>query len=221
MTHTSHPYGYRLGITKGWKSKWFAGNSEQYRRFVKEDFIIRDFLNKELKGKMVSDIKIERDGDTVLILLTTARPGLIIGRDGLGIEELTNRLKKVVRKNGFDENVNLTIRVEEIRYFEKDASIVAELVVESLEKRMPHRRLLKQTVDKVMANRDVKGARIVVAGRLGGAEIARKEEIKRGNIPLQTIRADIDFSSKPAVLSYGTIGVKVWIYKGEIFDNDN
>lgn len=214
MTHTSHPYGFRLGITKGWRAQWFSVDAKKYRALLREDHFIRTFLEKELKDKMVSEIILERDRDSLGVLVRTAKPGLVIGRKGLGIEELIKKVKAFARKNKLNENIK--IRVDEVRYVEKDATLVAETIVDALKRRMQHRRLMKQSLEKVMANRDVKGCRIVISGRLGGTEIARSEEVKKGMIPLQTLRADIDYAYKRAVMPYGVLGVKVWIYKGDI-----
>lgn len=212
MTHTSHPYGFRIGITKDWRAQWFSGKKAQYRDLLREDYLVRNFLNSELKGKMVSEITFERSKESLNILIKTAKPGLIIGREGLGIEELINRVKWFAQKHELNQNVR--IRVEEVRHLEKDAMLIAESIAETLRKRMPHRRTMKQTLDKVMANRDIQGCRIVISGRLGGAEIARREEVKRGTIPLQTLRADIDYAHKGVIMPYGVLGVKVWIFKG-------
>ena len=214
MTHASHPYGFRLGITRDWRAQWFAGNRERYKELLKEDYYVRSFLEKELSEKMVSNILLEREKDVLAVTIKTARPGLIIGREGAGIEELISKVKQFVRKNKLNDNIK--IRVEEVRYVEQDATLVAESIVESLKRQMHPRRLMKHMVEKVMANKSVKGCRVAISGRLGGAEIARSEEVKRGNVPLQTLRADIDYAQKEAVLSYGTLGIKVWIYKGEI-----
>ena len=213
MTHTAHPYGFRLGITKDWRAQWFSHDPKQYRKLLREDYLIRTFLEKELKDKMVSNIHFERERGTLVILIKTARPGLIIGREGLGIEDLIKRTRQFAKRHKL--NGNIKVRVEEVRYVEQDAMLVAESIVEQI-RHQQHRRLIKQMVEKVMANRNVLGCRIAVSGRLGGAEIARREEVKRGNIPLQTLRADIDYARKEAVLPYGTLGVKVWIYKGEV-----
>jgi small subunit ribosomal protein S3 len=165
----------------------------------------------------ISSIDMERDEKRFRIIIKSSRAGMIIGRSGDGIQKIKNEVIKLMRKNKLVIPQEINIDIEEVRYPETDASIVGSMVVEGLEKRMPFRRVLKMTADKVMANRDVKGVRIVVSGRLGGAEMARKEEIKKGRIPLQTLRADIDFTRKRANLSYGVIGVKVWIYKGDVF----
>ena len=217
MTHTSHPFGFRLGTSKTWRSQWFSNKKEFYVNTLKEDHLLRTFLDKHLENKMVSDCILERNkGDSLNILIKTAKPGLIIGRDGLGIEELLKKTKSFARKNKLNENIN--IRVEEVRYIEQNARLIAESVVESLKKQQHYRRVMKTMVEKVMANREIRGCRIVIAGRLAGAEIARREEAKLGNIPLQTIKADIDYANLKAVLPYGVLGIKVWIYKGEVSD---
>ena len=217
MTHASHPYGFRLGITRDWRTQWFARDRKKYQALLKEDYYIRTFLEKELSDKMVSSIFFERDRDTLVITIKTARPGLIIGREGAGIEGLILKVKQFSRKNKMNDDIK--IRVEEVRHVEQDAMLIAESIVESLKRHMHPRRLLKHTVEKVMANRNVQGCRVTISGRLGGAEIARSEGVKKGNIPLQTLRADIDYAQKEAVLSYGTLGIKVWVYKGEIEDD--
>ena len=219
MTHTSHPYGYRLGITRDWRSQWFSRKPEMFRAMLREDHLIRDFFSKELADKMVSDLLIERERDALSIVIKTARPGLIIGREGADIASLIAKTKRFAKKNGLNEDVR--IRVEEVRLAEQDAVLVADSIIEALKKRMHHRRLMKSTLEKVMANRNVRGCRILLSGRLGGAEIARKEEVHKGNVPLQTLRADIDYTHREAILPYGIIGVKVWIYKGNIGESNS
>ena len=214
MTHTAHPYGFRLGITRDWRAQWFASTRKQYQELLREDYLIRTFLEKDLADKSISALLLERDRDALTVTVRTTRPGLIIGREGSGVEDLLRRLRKFARKHGLNEQIN--VRVQEVRYAEQDASLVASSIVDALKRHVHYRRLIKHTVEKVMADRIVKGCRVLVSGRLAGAEIARSEEAKRGKIPLQTLRADIDYSHKEAVLSYGTIGVKVWIYKGDI-----
>lgn len=218
MTHTVHPYAHRLGILKDWRSRWFANNPREYREFVKCDTAIREYLQKRLRGMYVSAVEVERNDATVRVLVKTSRPGLIIGRNGEGTARLKRELQKVVKKLNLTETPELKIDIEEVRSPEADAAIVSQMVAEGLEKRLPFRRILKQTAEKVMANRDVKGVRIYVGGRLGGADMARREEIKKGQIPLQTFRADIDFAREKAFLPYGTIGIKVWIYRGDVFE---
>jgi len=215
MTHRVHPYAHRLGILRDWKSRWF-GRGPKYKEFLKGDVLIREYLQKTLKGYYVAAVEIERNNETMKIVIKTSRPGMIIGRQGEGAVKIKADLLRMMKK--FNITVkDVRIDIEEVRFPEANAAIVGHMVVEALGKRLPFRRVLKQTIEKVMANKEVKGARIEVAGRLGGAEIARREGLKRGMIPLQTLRADVDFARLRAVLPYGTIGVKVWIYKGEVF----
>lgn len=217
MSHTVHPYSHRLGILRDWKSRWFAAPGK-YQNFLKSDVLIREYLEKRLHGHHVSALDFERSADTLKIIIKTARPGMIIGRNGEGHAKLRKDVFDFARRNNITLFENLKIDIEEVRYPEADAAIVAQMIAEGLEKRMPFRRVLKQTVEKVMASKEVQGARIGISGRLGGAEMSRSEEIKKGNIPLQTFRADIDFAKERANLPYGVIGIKVWIYKGEVFE---
>lgn len=216
MTHIVHPFSHRLGIIRDWKSRWFGVNKE-YKDFLKGDITIRSFLDKRLRGNHVAGVEIERNAKTFRVIIKTARPGMVIGRAGEGSQKLKNDILKEAARKGVAIPKDFKLDIEEVRSPESNAAIVAEMVAEGLEKRLPFRSVLKQTVEKVMANRDVKGARIAISGRLGGAEMARYEQIRRGGIPLQTFRADIDYAQKTAHLPYGVIGVKVWIYKGQIF----
>lgn len=220
MTHVVHPYVHRLGIIRDWKSRWFTADPKKYREYLRTDAAVRKFFAKRLRGMYVASIEIERNDKIYRIMIATSRPGLIIGRGGDGATKLKKEVDMLFRTlkltGGMPE---IKIDIEEVRSPELSASIVGQMVVEGLEKRMPFRRVMKQTIEKVMANRDVKGVRIISSGRLGGAEMARKEEMKKGRIPLQTMRADIDFARETAVLPYGAIGVKVWIYRGDIFED--
>ena len=218
MTHTVHPYAHRLGIIRDWKSRWFAKTPAEYRTNVMVDSAIRRFLKKRLRGNYVTSTEIERNQKAIRILIKTSRPGLVIGRGGEGSQKLTKEIEKIVRTVKGAPKMAIRLDIEEVRSPESQAPVVAYMVAEGLEKRQTFRRVLKQTVEKVMANRDVLGVRIGIAGRLGGAEMSRTEEIKRGRVPLQTLRADIDFAREQAYLPYGVIGVKVWIYRGDIFD---
>lgn len=217
MTHVAHPYVQRLGVIREWKSRWFAADPKKYREYIRTDGAVRAFLAKKLRNLHVSNIEIERNEKIFRVIISTSRPGLIIGRSGEGATKLRKEIDMILRTLKLTEKPEIKIDIEEVRSPESSASIVGQMVVEGLEKRMPFRRVMKQTAEKVMANRDVKGVRIISSGRLGGAEMARKEEIKRGRIPLQTLRADIDFAREKAILPYGSIGVKVWIYRGDIF----
>jgi len=217
MTHVAHPYVQRISIIREWKSRWFAADPKKYREYVRTDGAVRKFLTKKLKGMFISGIEIERNEKIYRIIIGTSRPGLIIGRSGEGATKLKKEIDMLLRTLKLNEMPEIKIDIEEVRSPETSAAIVGQMVVEGLEKRMPFRRVMKQTAEKVMANRDVKGIRIIASGRLGGAEMARKEELKKGRIPLQTLRADIDFVRETATLPYGAIGVKVWIYRGDIF----
>ncbi|MBP6866305.1 MAG: 30S ribosomal protein S3 [Candidatus Pacebacteria bacterium] len=216
MSKIVHPYAHRLVILRDWKSRWFA-DTKKYVTYLKGDVLLREWLEKKLRGLYVSSIEIERNRKMTRFILKTSRPGLLIGRSGEGATKLKEEILKKMDKLGLPKGEDFKLEVVEVTNPEADASIVAYMVAEGLEKRMPYRRVMKQTVEKVMATQGVEGVRIVLSGRLGGAEIARTEELKRGSIPLQTFRADIDFKRERAVLSYGTIGIKVWIYRGKIF----
>lgn len=219
MTHTVHPYAHRLGIIRDWKSRWFANDKQSFRDNLKTDERIRRFLKKRLRGTYTSDIEIERSANELRIILSTARPGLVIGRSGENATKLRKELAVAIREANPAERRALKLDIVEIRQPETDAAVVAYMVAEGLERRMPFRRVLKQTIEKVMAVREVEGVRITISGRLGGAEMSRKEELKRGRIPLQTFRADIDFAHEEAYLPYGVIGIKVWIYRGNIYQD--
>lgn len=215
MTHIVHPYAHRLGIIRDWKSRWFAGNKKQYRENLQIDSVIRTFLTKRLRGMYVSTIEIERGATELKVIVHTARPGFVIGRSGENATKIRAEITHIVHKTAPAHNRTIKLDIVEIRQPETDAAIVAYMVAEGLEKRMPFRRVMKQTAEKVISLREVEGVRITVAGRLGGSDMARKEEVKRGRIPLQTFRADIDFSYEKAHLPYGVIGIKVWIYRGD------
>ncbi len=219
MSHIVHPYAHRLGIIKDWKSRWFGVRGD-YQKMLKGDILVRELLVKRLRGMYVSGVDIERGPTLFRIIIRTSRPGMLIGKSGEGATKLKNELLRFAKKNKLSGIENLKLDIEEVRSPESNAAIVAHMIAESLEKRLPFRRVMKQTIDKVMANRDVKGVRVYLGGRLGGAEMARTEELKKGRIPLQTLRADIDYARERAHMTYGDIGIKVWVYKGEIFDKD-
>jgi len=169
----------------------------------------------------VADIEFERSATALRIVIKTARPGMLIGRSGEGVQRLHKDVAKKIQGLHLSEVPEVKLDIEEVRSPEANAQIVAEMVAEGLEKRMPFRRVLKQTVDKVMANRDVLGVRIALAGRIGGAEMSRSESIKKGRVPLQTLRADVAFARAEAYIAYsGLIGVKVWVYKGDVFTDE-
>lgn len=217
MSHTVHPYSHRLGIIRDWQSRWFALHGK-FRDFLKADVLLREFLEKKLKGMYVSTIEVERGEKAVRIIVKTSRPGMIIGRSGDGSQKLRESIIKFLRKRKLIGKEEIKLDIEEIKSPESNAAIVAQMVAEGLEKRMPFRRVMKQMVEKVMANRDVLGVKIYVGGRLGGADMARSETLKKGRIPLQTLRADIDYATARATIAQGDLGIKIWVYKGEIFN---
>ena len=220
MSHTVHPYSHRLGIIRDWKSRWFAGD-KAYRTALKTDILIREFLMVELRPFFLGGIDIERTRKAIRVVIKTSRPGMIIGKAGDGVVKLREKVMKLLTKEKIDlGGQELKIDIEEVRNPEANAAIAGMMIAEQLEKRLPFRRVMKQMIEKVMAVKEVKGVRIYLGGRLGGAEIARSEEMKRGRVPLQTLRADIDFAREKAHMTYGDIGIKVWIYKGEIFKRD-
>lgn len=187
---------------------------------LRGDVLMRGYLQKRMRGFYVAGVEIERSEKKLRVILKSSRPGMIIGRQGEGTTKLRQDLLKEMGRLKIRIPEEFKIDIQEIPSPEGNAAIVAYMVAEGLEKRLTFRRVLKQTIDKVMANREVKGAKIALAGRLGGADMARREEIKKGGIPLQTFRADIDFAREKAHMPYGDIGVKVWIYKGEVFEKE-
>ena len=211
-----NPTGLRIGITNTWKSRWFSDKG--YTTKLKEDIQIREFVKKKWKSAAISEVEIERNANTLKLIVKTSRPGVLIGRGGTGIGDMSAIIKT---KFFAGKKVDLKIEAQEIRQFEENASLVAQSVAEQLEKRVPFRRILKSTLDTVEKNKNVKGVKIEVSGRLGGAEMSRREWLSRGTVPLHTLRADIDYSKATAFTTYGAIGVKTWIYKGEVFSKDN
>ncbi len=216
MSKIVHPYAHRLIILRDWKSRWFA-DPKKYVSYLKGDVLIRQYLEKKLRGMYISSIEIERSRKATRFIIKTSRPGLLIGRSGEGATKLKEDILKKMDKLKIVRPEDFKLEIVEVSNPEADATIVAYMIAEGLEKRLPYRRVIKQIIEKVMQTNGVEGARIVLSGRLGGAEIARTEELKRGSIPLQSFRADIDFKRERATLSYGVVGIKVWIYRGKIF----
>lgn len=216
MSHKVHPKAYRLRRIGDWDTRGFY---KFHAEFLEEDFRIREYVNKKLASVGIEKIEIERFQSKMNIIISSARPGLIIGRGGEGVEKLKKELEDKVMKPIKDKKkIELRVEIREIKDLWTSASLSAQAVAQQIEKRMPYRRVLKQSLSKIMAHKEIKGARIQVAGRLNGAEIARREWVGEGNLPRQTIRADIDYSLQEANCSYGVIGVKVWIYKGLKFE---
>jgi len=179
---------------------------------LREDVLLREFIRKEWKHASISDVSIERSEGFVRIIIKTARPGMVIGRGGSGIEDMTEKLK---RQFFAGKRMQIKVDIQEVRRYEEDALLLGQNVAEQLEKRMPFRRILKGAIDQTKKNKSIQGVKIEVAGRLGGAEMCRTERVSHGTIPLHTLRANIDYGYTIAYTTYGTIGVKVWLYKGE------
>jgi len=214
MAHKVHPKSYRLKNLNDWDSRWL--NNKKLAQNLEEDFKIREIVKKKTGKMAVAKIEIERFAGKINLIISSARPGLIIGRGGEGIESLKRELEKKVFK--VSPKKDLKLEIKEIKDPWSSAALAGQWIAGQIERRMPHRRVIKQTMEKLMASRSNKGARIEMTGRLGGTEIARREWLQKGSMPRQTIRADIDFAEERAFCTYGTIGIKVWIYKGEKFD---
>lgn len=212
MSHKVHPKAFRIKEITDWQSRWVS--EKKFPRYLEEDFKIRKFLKKKIGKFGIEKIEIERFPGKIIVMIFSARPGLIIGRGGEGIEELRKELEKAL----ITGKQEIKIEIREVRNPWASANLVAQWIAQQIEKRIPFRKVLKQTLDKIMSQKGVEGARVEVAGRLNGAEIARTEWLKRGRLPRQTIRADIDYAQAEALCTYGIIGVKVWIYKGERFE---
>lgn len=219
MSKVVHPYAHRLVTLRDWKSRWFATDAK-FVENLKTDVIIREFLEKRLRGSYVSSVEIERAQKAVRVIIRTSRPGMVIGRSGEGAVKLKADIQKALKRAKLTVTDDVKLEIVEVVNPEADAKIVGYMLAEGLEKRLPYRRVMKQLIEKVMAVRGVQGAKFYMGGRLGGAEIARSETLKRGSIPLQTVRADIDFAREKAHMPYGDLGIKVWIYKGQVFSKE-
>jgi len=212
MGQKVHPTGIRLGIVKDWTSRWYA-NSQNYPVLLLQDLKVREYIKKKLAHASVSRVQINRPANNANITVHTARPGIVIGKKGEDIDVLRQDVSKMM-------GVPVQLNVEEIRKPELDAYLVAESIAQQLEKRIMYRRAMKRAVTNTM-RLGAEGIKITVAGRLNGAEIARTEWYREGRVPLHTLRADIDYGTAEAKTTYGIIGIKVWIFKGEVFDMDN
>jgi small subunit ribosomal protein S3 len=212
MGQKVHPTGFRLGIATDWTSKWYAGSAD-FANFLEEDLKIREFLRKKLSQAAVSRIQISRPAKAISVTIHTARPGIIIGKKGEDIERLRIEVASLVSVH----LNNVKISIEEIRKPELDAQLVAEGVASQLERRVMFRRAMRRSVTNAMRI-GAEGIKINVSGRLNGAEIARNEWYREGRVPLHTLRANVDYGFAEALTTYGILGVKVWIYKGEVFD---
>lgn len=213
MGQKAHPKSLRLGIIHKHESTWIATDAKSYAKNVKEDSVIRTYLKKKLKAAGVSRIEIDRKAQRLIVRIITGRPGMVVGRGGQGLDTLRQQLQALTNRK------DIQIDVMEVNRVEADSTLVAESIAQQLEKRIAYRRAMKQAVQRSMRS-GVKGIKIMIAGRLGGAEIARTEWTKEGRIPLHTFRADIDYGVAEAMTVFGIIGVKVWIFKGEVMPGE-
>ncbi len=210
MGHKTHPIGFRLGVIKEWQAKWFAGKEVEYRNLVLEDIAIRRAILERYPDAGISRVDIERGSNDVVITIHTARPGIVIGRGGQRVEELRKMLEGLTERRA-------RLNVQEIRQPELDASLVARSIADQLERRIAFRRAMRQAATRTV-QAGAKGIKVLCSGRLGGAEIARREKLMEGRVPLHTLRADIDYGTAEAHTEFGRIGVKVWIYKGDVLE---
>lgn len=206
MGQKVHPTGFRLGIVKDWETHWFA--DKDYQKLVQEDLALRKTIQKDLRDAAVPRIEIERSANNITVTIHTAKPGIVIGKSGAKVDELRRKLEAQTGKK-------VRVNISEIRQPEVDATLVARSIAEQLERRVAFRRAMKQSVTRAL-QRGAKGVKVIVSGRLGGAEMSRREREVSGKVPLHTLRADIDYGTAEALTTYGVIGIKVWIYKGEI-----
>ena len=221
MGQKIHPHSLRLGVTRNWSARWFLKGS--YPKFLQEDEIIRRVINKLIGQAGIAAIDIERTAGNLRVYIKAARPGFVIGRGGKGIEDLTKAIDaalRKVRKTGKGPT-NLSLNVEELKRSEASAPYVAQQIAWDLEKRIPFRRTMRKYMEQLKQNKEVKGAKIFLSGRLDGNEIARRERLITGALPLQTLRADVDYGTGTAFTTYGTVGIKVWIYRGEVFNKSD
>lgn len=207
MGQKVNPHGLRVGIIKDWDSKWYA-NKKDFSNLLIEDNKIREYIKTKLYAAGIAKVEIERAANRVKVSISTGKPGMVIGRGGVGVEELRAELEKLTGKS-------VVVNVEEIKNLDMDAVLVAESIAEALERRISFRRAMKQAIQRTM-RAGAKGIKTAVSGRLGGADMARTEGYSEGTIPLQTLRADIDYGFAEADTTYGKLGVKVWLYKGEV-----
>jgi len=214
MAHKTHPKVLRLKKLEDWNSRWL--NKKKLPQYLKEDFKIREFIKNKLGSVGIDKIEIERFSGKINVIISTARPGLIIGRGGAGVELLKKELERLISPK--KEKREIKIEIKEIKDPWTSATLVAQWIAGQLEKRVPYRRVLKRALSKIMSHKEFEGARVQVSGRLDGVEIARTEWLQQGKLPRQTLRSDIDYGFSEAYCTYGAIGVKVWIYKGEKFD---
>lgn len=216
MGQKINPKNFRTGIIFSWDSKWFARKKE-FAKKLREDLAIRKFVKKELKNAGIAKVEIERTTNVVTIVIHTAKPGVVIGRQGAGVEELKKKIKQIFFAS---QKITIHISILEVDDIIANAELVVQGMIEEIQKRVPYRRVMKQAIDRVQKT-GVGGVKVIIGGRLNGAEIANRETLCWGKVPLHTLRANIDYSRGTARTNMGAIGIKVWIYKGEVFNEKN
>lgn len=228
MGNKINPQSYRIGVVKNWPSRWFflgkargASGLSSYKTYLQEDEAIRKVISEKISPAGIASVEIERTSTNLRIFIKAARPGFVIGRGGKGIEELTKAIESALKKLNRERKVSLSVNVEELKRNEVSATYEAQQIAWDIEKRIPFRQALNKKLEAIMQNREIKGCKIQLSGRLDGAEISRREWKTKGSLPLQTLRADIDYGTATAHCSYGAVGIKVWVYKGEVFDKDS
>lgn len=212
MGHKTTPNLFRLGIIKNWNSRWFA-DKDKYISFIKEDVAIREFVNKKFNKHFVDKVEIERDGKKVVVTINTAKPGIVIGKNGLGVDEIRTQITKILS----NKKLSIDVVIKEVKGQDMSAAILAEQARLEVERRIPFKKAMKKLIDKAK-QAGAKGVKVSMAGRLNGVEIARRETLSWGSIPLHTLRADVDYVTDRAETIYGSIGIKVWVYKGLVFN---
>lgn len=218
MSQIAHPYGYRLVTLRPWKSRWFATDAKKFRTLLRADTLLREYLETRLRGMYVADVELERNRKSTRIIIHTSRPGMIIGRNGESAQKLRTDINAFFKKHNLGDTQDLKVDIVEVAQPEANAMIIAQTIAEGIRRRMPFRRLMKQGLEKALAVKGVQGCRIVASGLMGGsATMKRREQVKRGSVPLQFIRADIDYAYLP--MKGKGIGIKVWVYKGDSLEN--
>ncbi|MCL4437602.1 30S ribosomal protein S3 [Patescibacteria group bacterium] len=224
MGQKINPFSYRLGINKNWASRWFVKSG--YIKFLEEDELIRNVIEKKINQAGIIAVEIERTGENCRVYIKVARAGMVIGRGGKGVEDLTKDIERAIkklrvknpRKKNAKEPFSLSVNVEELKRGDVSAKYTAQQIAWDLEKRMGFKGVIKKQLERIMQNKDIRGAKILLSGRLDGNEIARREWLRKGELPLQKLRANIDYGQATAHCSYGTVGIKVWLYKGDILE---
>jgi small subunit ribosomal protein S3 len=219
MGQKIRPDSYRIGITRGWNSRWFP-KKKNFKANFEEDVLIRKIVKEKIKLAGIDKIEIEKNNNNYKVFIKVAKPGLVIGRGGKGVDDLRKaieiELNKLFKERKLKPDFSISLNIEELKRNETSANFIAQSIAWDIEKRMPFRRTIKKYLESAMQNKEVEGAKIKLSGRLDGGEIARREWLAKGKLPLQTLRANIDYGEGTAFCTYGAVGIKVWVYKGEV-----